>query len=95
MNVTALLCMRLSMVLVEMNALFRLKLDIPTILSRGFSSPRNSILQPDFVCMMWIKSYLQLNTNVGTFIQTCVTLETPDVSKTMAAKSKSMGLKSQ
>ena len=55
------------MVLVKMNVLLDLKLDCPEIVYIRFSRPNNSILLPDFLVMVWIKSYLQSYTNVRIF----------------------------
>ena len=56
--------------LVKMNVLLHLK-DCSEILYVGLSNPKNLILPQDFCYMVWIKSYLHVNTDVKI---SCLTL---------------------
>ena len=73
-----------------MNVFFHLS----EILCVEFSIPKNSILLPNFLYMIWIKSYLHVNTNVEISCLSWKNLGIINCVKVLAAKSNSMGLKS-
>ena len=62
-KIIALRHLRLNRIFVKMKVFFHLKMDSFAILYAGFSHSKNSILLPDWGYMVWIKSYLHVNTN--------------------------------
>ena len=69
-------------------------MDCPEILSIRHSKAKNSILLSDFCCMVWIKSYPHVNTNVEIY---CLNRDDFGIIifiKILASKSNSLGLKS-
>ena len=75
-----------------MNVVFHLKEGCSEILCLGFSNPKNSILLPNFSYMLWIKSYLYVNTSVEISYLNWNNLRIINCIKILAAKSNSMGL---
>ena len=80
--------------LVKVNVFFYLKVGCSEILGVEFSNPKNSILLPNFLYMVWIKSYLHVNTNVEISCLNWNNLGIITCIKILAAKWNSMSLES-
>ena len=80
--------------MVEMNVLLYLKVDCSEILCVGFSDETNSILLPNVSYNIWIKNYLNVNTNVEISCFNLNNLRIINIIKILAAELSSMVLKS-
>ena len=78
--------------LVKVNVFFLFKVDCSEILCVGIR--KNSILLPNILYMVWIKSYLHVHTNVEILCIKWNNLGIINCIKLLAAKSNSMGLES-
>ena len=78
---------------VKMSVFFHLKVNCSEILCVGFSSPKNLILLPDFLYVVWVKCYLHVNTNVEISCLNRNNLGIINCIKILAVKPNSKGLK--